>query len=100
MRGRRSLLGKTVTSHTTKAFRRLYAGLPQEIQKGALKAYRIWRENPNHPGLQFKRVHTTLPIFSVRIGLGWRAVGIQKGETIIWYWIGSHDEYDGLLKKP
>jgi hypothetical protein len=41
----------------------------------------------------------TLPIFSVRVGLGWRAVGIRKADTMIWYWIGSHDEYDALLKK-
>jgi len=88
-----------VTSRTTKAFRKLHAELPKEIQKGAFKAYRIWRQNPHHPSLQFKQVHATLPIFSVRIGLGWRAVGIRKAGTMIWYWIGSHDEYDALLKK-
>jgi hypothetical protein len=77
----------------------LNAGLPKEIQKNALKAYRIWRQNPHHPSLQFKKVHSTLPIFSVRVGRGWRAVGIRKAGTMIWYWIGSHDKYDALLKK-
>jgi len=77
----------------------LHAGLPREIQKGALKAYRIWRRSPHHPSLQFKQVHSNLPIFSVRVGLGWRAVGIRKADTMIWYWIGSHDKYDALLKK-
>ena len=88
-----------MTSRTTKAFRKLHAELPQEIQKGALKSYRIWRNNPQHPSLQFKRIHATLPIFSVRIGLGWRAVGVRKADAMIWYWIGSHDEYDALLKR-
>ncbi len=89
----------TVTSHTTKAFRKLPAELPREIQKNALKTYRIWRQNPRHPSLQFKQVHATLPIFSVRVGLGWRAVGIRKADLMIWYWIGSHDEYDALLNR-
>ena len=88
-----------MTSHTTKAFRKRFAGLPKEIQKNAFKSYRIWRQNPNHPSLQFKQVHATLPIFSVRVGLGWRTVGIRKADALIWYWIGSHDEYDTLLKK-
>jgi hypothetical protein len=88
-----------VTSRTTKAFRQLHAQLPQEIQKNALKAYRVWRQNSHHPSLQFKQVHAPLPIFSVRVGLGWRAVGIRKANTMIWYWIGSHDDYDALLKK-
>jgi len=88
-----------VTSHTTKAFRRLHAALPQEVQKRALKAYRIWRENPHHSSLQFKRIHAVRPIFSVRVGLGWRAVGVRSGGIMIWYWIGSHDQYDGLLKQ-
>jgi hypothetical protein len=88
-----------VISHTTKVFRKSFAELPQKIQKNALKAYRVWRQNPHHSSLQFKRVHAMLPIFSVRVGLGWRAVGIRKADTMIWYWIGSHDEYDALLKK-
>ncbi|MGH9395588.1 MAG: hypothetical protein ACRD18_01885 [Terriglobia bacterium] len=35
------------------------------------------------------------PIYSVRISLGWRAIGIRKEDTMIWYWIGSH--YDNLI---
>ena len=71
----------------------------RKSKKNALKAYRLWRENTQHPSLQFKQVHATLPIFSVRVGLGWRAVGIRKNAEMIWYWIGSHDEYDALLKR-
>jgi hypothetical protein len=77
----------------------LFGGLPKDIQKGAFKAYKIWRKDLHHPGLQFKQVHETRPIFSVRIALGWRAVGIKQNDAMIWYWVGSHDDYDGLLKK-
>jgi hypothetical protein len=53
--------------------------------------------DPSHPSLQFKRVHAKEPIYSVRIGLGWRAVGVRSDDTVVWFWIGSHAEYDKLL---
>ncbi len=68
-------------------------------RSGAVRARAIWREDPTHPGLQFKRVHPRQPIYSVRIGLDWRAVGARQGDTIVWFWIGSHAEYDALLKQ-
>ena len=54
-------------------------------------------ENPSHPALRFKSVHPTEPIFSVRVSLHYRAVGVREGDSMIWFWIGSHDEYDRLL---
>lgn len=86
-------------SHVTKKFRRLFGNLPTEIRQGARESYRLWKENPAHPSLQFKRVHQRPPIYSVRVGIGWRAVGLREGNTIIWFWIGSHAEYDQLLKR-
>jgi hypothetical protein len=50
-----------------------------------------------NPSLQFKQIHTRQLIYSVRVGIGWRAVGVKDGETVIWFWIGSHAEYDNLL---
>lgn len=51
-----------------------------------------------HPSLQFKCVHQTEPLYSVRIGLGWRALGLLEDDTIAWFWIGSHADYDRLIK--
>jgi hypothetical protein len=51
----------------------------------------------SHPSLRFKLVHPTRPIYSVRIGLGYRALGVRDADTIVWFWIGSHDDYDRLL---
>jgi hypothetical protein len=88
-----------VISRATDAFWKAYGGLPDEIKQRAKVAYRLWRDNPNHPSLRFKRIHATEPIFSVRIGLGWRAVGVRSGDEIIWYWIGSHSDYDNLVSQ-
>jgi hypothetical protein len=51
-----------------------------------------------HPGLQFKQVHPTLPVWSVRITASYRAVGIRTAsDKIVWFFIGTHDDYDRLL---
>jgi hypothetical protein len=48
--------------------------------------------------LRFKKVHARLPIYSVRVDLNWRAVGVLDGETVLWFWVGPHSEYEALLK--
>ena len=60
-------------------------------------AYRLWAQNPSHPSLRFKKVHTSLAIYSARVDLNWRAVGIVQGEVIVWFWVGPHGEYEKLL---
>ena len=86
-----------MNSRVTEDFLACFATLPQAVQKQARKNYRIWKNNPSHPGLQFKRVSDQEPLYSVRIGLGWRALGLLEHDTITWFWIGSHAEYDKLI---
>ena len=88
-----------MNSRLTDAFLECFAALPESIKAQARKAYRLWRQNPSHPSLQFKRVHTRETIFSVRVSLGWRALGLLEGSTIYWFWVGSHAEYDRLLEQ-
>jgi mRNA-degrading endonuclease RelE of RelBE toxin-antitoxin system len=89
-----------VRSRTTAQFRKALANLPAEVQEHAREAYRKFRENPMHPSLRFKQVHATLPIYSARVGLHYRAVGErQDDDSIVWFWIGSHAEYDQLLRR-
>ena len=57
------------------------------------------RQDPNQPSLQFKRVHSRERIYSIRVGIGWRALGLWEDEAIYWFWIGSHAEYDKLLNQ-
>lgn len=97
--GKPNLSRRIVISHTTKRFRVLFAELPADVRQLALKAYRLWRTNPFHNSLQFKPIHATQPIYSVRINRNCRAVGIRNGQVLIWFWIGPHADYDTLIKK-
>lgn len=84
-------------SHVTERFRKAFGKLPSHVQRQAQAACQLFRQDPHHPSLRFKRVHPTKPIYSVRIGLDYRALGVRDGEDIIWFWIGSHADYDKLL---
>lgn len=86
-------------SRTTAAFRRAFAALPEEARTQARRAYTQFRFNPQHPGLRFKLVHATRPIYSVRVGIHYRALGIVAGDDIVWFWIGSHDDYEALIAR-
>lgn len=87
-----------MNSRTTKQFRELLSALPLRIRQQAQQAYRLFRLNPSHPGLHFKKVHDDPPMYSARVGIGYRAVGALEGDTVVWFWIGSHAEYDKLLE--
>jgi hypothetical protein len=84
-------------SHTTRRFREAFANLPEEIQKQARQAYSLFQKDPHHPSLRFKKVHKEGNIYSARIGLGYRTVGVMRGSTVVWFWIGSHSDFDQLL---
>jgi hypothetical protein len=88
-----------VTSHTTAAFRKAFAALPADIQDRARETFQTFSENPAHPSLQFKQVHTTRPIYAARVSLQYRALAIRTGDDWLWFWIGSHGDYDNLLKR-
>jgi hypothetical protein len=74
------------------------ARLPRDVQERARAAYRRFQADPGHPVLQFKRLNTELPIWSVRISDSYRAVGVRRNdEEIVWFFIGTHADYDKLL---
>lgn len=84
-------------SKRSREFRQLLASLPADARFQAHAAYSMFAKDPFHGGLQFKRVGVRRNIWSVRVGLHYRAVGLREGETITWYWIGTHAQYDQLL---
>ncbi len=86
-------------SSVIKSFRKRLNELPISVQEQATKAYALWQEDPYHPSLQFKRVSHKQPIYSVRVSLNYRVLGLLESGHIYWYWIGAHDEYDELLKR-
>ena len=85
-------------SRATPKFWKLYARLPRNVQRRARKAYQMWQVDPGHPSLHFKRVDDEEPIYSARVSEDYRVLGLLEGDTVIWFWIGNHDEYERLLK--
>lgn len=86
-------------SRANPRFWKCFRALPKAIQAKAKEAYVLFRSNPWYPSLHFKSVHSSLPVHSVRITKDYRAVGILDGEKILWFWIGTHADYDALLKQ-
>ena len=86
-------------SKRTKQFHALFAELPEPVQRQANAAYKLFKANPSHPSLSFKQVSPRGPVYSARVGLHYRALAIRKPDEIIWFWIGSHAEYDKLLSR-
>lgn len=81
-------------SATLPSFWETYLNLNLKIRQRAKIAYRLWKENPFHPSLHFKCINREENIWSVRITLDYRAIGILEGDTVTWFWIGSHDDYE------
>ena len=86
-------------SRTTRRFRRAFSHLPEPIKERAREAYQRFVENPDHPGLRFKRIYSTEPGYSVRVTKDYRALGLLEVDTIIWFWIGLHTDYDELVSR-
>ena len=84
-----------MTHKTAFSFWKCYEYLPVDIRDLADKNFLLLRNNPSHPSLQFKKVGK---VWSVRVGSNYRAIATQIEEGYLWIWIGTHAEYDRLLR--
>ncbi len=84
-------------SHVSKQFLQLLAKLPKDVQRQTHEAYRQFRRDPNHPGLNFERIQSRTNTYSARVNKTYRVLGTIRNGEIYWYWIGTHTEYDKLL---
>ena len=82
--------------HTTREFWECYNSLPRHIRKVADKNFSLLKVNYRHPSLQLKQIED---YFCVRVGISYRAVGSEAPDGIVWFWIGSHAEYNKNIKK-
>ena len=73
-----------------------YDRLPANVQRQAVKQYRLWLADPGHPSLRFKKVGR---FYSARVTGSYRALGILDGDTVVWFFIGNHADYERLLDK-
>jgi len=78
-------------------FWRHYRELPKEIQRLADKNFELLKSDPHHRSLHFKKVGKNRQLWSVRVGVSYRALGTEKTDGILWFWIGPHSTYDKLL---
>jgi len=87
-----------VNSVATRRFWALFHALPSEVQQLAIKSYQLWRRDPHHPSLHFRRLQGHADHFTVRVGEHYRALGAVTGDAVTWVWIGTHAEYDKLVR--
>jgi hypothetical protein len=80
-------------SNTLPSFWETYRKLDPDTRKRARKAYRLWVTDSFHPSLRFKCINHEEDIWSVRITLGVRSLGVLDGDTVTWFWVGDHDDY-------
>jgi hypothetical protein len=83
-----------VKSKTLPSFWDAYQTLPDEAKKAARKFYQLWCDSPFHPSLHFKCVEQEERIWSIRLTRNYRALGILEGDTVTWFWAGSHEDYE------
>ena len=83
-----------MNSRATRAFWTRYHGLPPDVRALADKAYRFWQQDHWHPSLHFKKVGA---YWVARVSDDYRALGIESGGTVAWFWIGPHKEYERLI---
>jgi hypothetical protein len=83
-----------VKHFATPQFWRRYRQLSPEVRALADKNFQLLKADPKHPSLHFKKIDK---IWSVRVGAHYRALGLDKTEGVVWFWIGSHADYDKLL---
>jgi hypothetical protein len=81
--------------HASPEFWQSYRLLPVPVQRLADRCYGLLIRDPRHPSLQLKKVGR---FYSARVGLHHRVVGIASEDGIVWFWIGSHAEYDKLIR--
>lgn len=86
-------------------FWKLFAALPGHIQEIARKQFHLYQSNPDHPSVNFKPLrHTKRPVWSARINDNYRALAVramdEQGRPImLWFWIGTHAEYDSITTR-
>ena len=71
-----------------------YRALSRETQQLADKTFSRLKADPRHPSLHLKKVGR---YWSVRVGLHHRALAVEAADGLLWFWIGSHSEYDKLI---
>jgi hypothetical protein len=71
-----------------------YRALPVSVRTLAEKTFALLKADPRHPSLHFKKVGR---FWSARVGMHHRTVGVETSDGVLWFWIGTHAEYDRIV---
>jgi hypothetical protein len=80
--------------YASSRFWAVYEALPKDVRDLADKSYQLLKSDSRHPSLHFKKIGD---FWSVRIGLHYRALGTAVDDGVLWFWIGSHADYDKIV---
>ena len=83
-----------MTHHAAPSFWQAYHALPEQVRKLADKQFELLKSTPQHPSLHLKRVGR---FYSVRVGARYRALAVEVDDGLLWWWIGTHADYDHLV---
>lgn len=81
---------------TTDRFWKCFEKLPKSVQRISKGNFQLLKTDSWHPSLHFKRIGN---LWSVRTGINHRALAVKDGEDFLWIWIGTHDEYERMIKE-
>lgn len=85
---------KNIKHFASPSFWTCYKKLPANVQKLADKNFEVLKTNPKHPSLHFKKAGKYC---SVRVGMKYRSIGVEIKDGLLWFWIGTHSEYDKII---
>ena len=88
-----------MNSRFESGFAKHLRGIPDQVARRATKVLDLLEQNNRHPSLHFKRVKAGKDAWSIRVTKDYRMVGYRSGDAVTWFWIGTHNEYDKLLKR-
>ena len=83
-----------MSHYASPSFWTCYEGLPKSVQDLADKSFELLKADSQYPSLHFKKIGN---FRSVRVGLHYRALAVEIPDGLVWFWIGSHSDYDGIV---
>jgi Txe/YoeB family toxin of Txe-Axe toxin-antitoxin module len=87
-----------VNSTTDPSFWKCYFALPKDVRDVVWKNYQLWSKDPFHNSIKFKKILSDPSVWSARCGRNHRALGVMDEDTVIWFFVGVHDEYERVIK--
>ena len=86
-----------MTSRAQENFWRCFDNLPADVQQQARERFHLWQKDAFNAALHFKPLLGD--VWSLRVNQQYRALARRKGSLVVWFWIGTHGDYDDLVKR-